>query len=141
VSEKHIFRSSGFDDVFFTYIQKLLDFERYFVSEILVESNAWDLQPNSTGENIYYSENYNSHFYENFFTELLRSKPLININHYNDDASHNSYKIYYLNNDEDLEGFYSTEGFEDFDFAEASFVKIYKLKDVNLLSINNFWLE
>lgn len=137
--ERHIFISSGFDEVCFKFLEKLADFHKFFVKDIIVHGDNFDLL-NMLDMNVEYNQDYDESFFLNFLPELLSSEELIEICHDNGSSS-NTCNIHYLNNNQNTEGFYMTEGFKDIDFEESS-LKIYKLKnECNLLSINNFWLE
>ena len=137
--EKHIFISTGFDEVCLNFIEKISNFQRSYVDEMIINGENLDL-PNLLDSNVEYNDNYDEDFFCIFLPALLSSENLIEICHYNE-FYRNNLNIHYLNDNNNIEGFYMTEGYQDSDFQDSS-LKIYKMKkECNLISINNFWLQ
>lgn len=140
-TEKYIFISEGLDEVCFSFLDKIQSFHKFFIKDLLVSGSYLDLL-NLGNFDISSNEEYDGEFLALVFSELVNCKPLVYIRHSNAKWSNNICSIYYLNNKEDTEGFYMTEGFRDLEDPSDSTFRIYKMSEsCNLNNINNFWLE
>lgn len=141
ITEKYIFLSSSFDEVCFHYLEKAQTFHKYYVDDLLIFGNCFDLL--SLGDfEIHNNESYSDSYLVRVFEELVYNEPLVLITHTDERQSSNVSAIYYLNKYIDTEGFYMTEGFKDLDLSTESIFRVHKMsEDCNLESINNFWLE
>ena len=132
--ERHIFISDFLDEVLELYLNKSDEFHKYFVEDLIIDGSKDELNLNK-------NKKYNGSFYQKIVDCLESFEHLIEIVHYNIEASITKSKIFYINSDEYVEGFYLLETFKDLAIDQSSSFQIFKMRDVNLISINNFWLE
>lgn len=137
--EQYIFRSFGPDEVSVNFLEKLDQFNLFFIEKTLVYGDANNAS--FEGVDVVYDQNYSSNFYQVLISKILNYIPLSTIRFEINNTLNTYCEIFYLDGDEQLDGFYMTENFNEQELFEHNSYQIHKIRDVSMQSINNFWLE
>tara|TARA_Y100000361_G_C11161538_1_gene347715 strand:- start:1390 stop:1797 length:408 start_codon:yes stop_codon:yes gene_type:complete len=129
----HIFASSLSDEVAICFAEKISLFHESYIDSLLIHE---------VGLNGNFSKNpdFDPLFYSLLIKNLQKSSPWIRVDHVSDKSIDVACAIYYLSDDEEVEGFYMTQIVSNWDNTNKFCYQVWNLKtDCNLLKLNNHW--
>ena len=136
----HIFLAQGYDDVFDLFYDKLQDFHRVHVGELLIYSAISIEKDLSVKENVKISDNIDYEYIDQLNKSLKNAKPIIEVELLINADLDSSINFFYVQ-DEGVEGFYISEISSDMDEPTLTHYQLFKIKSQNLHELNNFWLH
>lgn len=133
-AENHIFK-----DCEFYFLKKLGTFHDRFLHYFL--SIGID-KPEKSIDQIKVTKNpmFSSLYYERIVKELKNGYPLINIRFINDKKIHTDCGIFYINNLEDIEGFYFVQRVMNWKDSNLTSHQIWEIDSIDYFELNNHWL-
>ena len=139
-TERHIYISSGPDEVADIFLNKFDKFCSAFIVSTIVHSESSNGLILGDVE-IIHDENLPQSFYKKIFDHIIPSKPSISIDFYIKDSVNTSCAIHDIYLDGEVKGLYRTEFFTEPDFFNLTAYQVHCLKSSTLSEINNFWLN
>ena len=136
--ERHIYFSSGVDDVSYLFLYKFDQFYSKYVSSTIVNSRSTNgLDADSM--DVSHDESFSKSFYKAVFGEILVSTASIIIDFYIDLALNTSCSVYSINADN--QNLYMTQFSHEPDLFNLTSYQIHKLHNSDMPEINHFWLN
>jgi len=139
-TERHIYFSSGPDEVADIFLQKFEKFSSQFISSTIVHSESSNGAMLGDIE-IIHDEELPQSFYKKFFAHIILSIPSISIDFYINEVINTSCAIHDIYLDGEVKGLYMTEFFTEPNFFNLTSYQIHSLCQSTLSEINNFWLH
>lgn len=136
--EQHIFLSSGFDNVSSHFLNLFESFEELFIDRTIIRADNLDTIIEKDIE-VHHDTSLPDFLYNNIMSVIFENKPLIKISLFCGSSLATCFSVYNsaLNN---APKYYMTEYFDE-PSINFSFYQIHQLKNYDLLSINNHWLQ
>lgn len=136
--ERHIYFSSGVDDVSYLFLYKFDQFYSKYVSSTIVNSHSTNgLDADSM--DVSHDESFSKSFYKAVFGEILASTASIIIDFYIDLTLNTSCSVYSINADN--QNLYMTQFSHEPDLFNLTSYQIHKLHKSDVPEINHFWLN
>jgi len=78
-------------------------------------------------------------FYSRIVGGILKTSPLISILNYSKEKKDSSFDIFYLDNNEDIDGFFLLQKVHNWKNSTLTCTQVWNMSEKNLFNINNFW--
>lgn len=136
--ERHIYFSSGVDDVSYLFLSKFDRFYSKYISNTIVNSQSINGLDGDSMD-VSHDKSFSKSFYKFVFGEILDSSASITIDFYIDSVLNTSCSLYSV--DTDNKNLYMTQFIHEPELFNLTSYQIHKLHSSSLSEINNYWLN
>jgi len=134
----HYFISEYDDEVSKLYFDKIEEFHAKYTKDLLLYSLI-SLKNENFVKNVDINEDLSFEYVDLLNHSLRDRSPIIEVEHIHNFELDSALGIHYLNDFEDIEGFFMTQILTDLDDPNKSHYQLWRLGDANLYELNNHW--